>query len=80
MTGRLAMNLLSEAVIATGNAEQLRNRTQDASSDICAALMGAIGLGSKPNYPWDQYPSRARTRILELLPRNGYLSATLHEA
>jgi hypothetical protein len=40
MTGRLDMNLLSEAVIATGNVEQLRNRTQDASSDICAALMG----------------------------------------
>ena len=51
---------------ATGNFEQLRIRTRDASSaETCAALMGAIGLGSKPNYPWDQYPSRARTTILD---------------
>jgi hypothetical protein len=72
-----------EAMVATGNFEQLRIRTRDASSgETCAALMGAIGLGSKPNYPWDQYPSRARTKILELLPRlNGYLSdPTVHEA
>jgi hypothetical protein len=69
------MNLYAEAVVAMGDAEQLRNRTRDASSEICAALMRAIGLGSKPNYPWDQYPSRARSKILELLPNlNGYLS------
>jgi hypothetical protein len=68
------MNLHTEAVVAMEDAEQLRNRTQDASSDICAALMGAIGLGSKPNYPWDQYPSRARTTILDSLSNgNGYL-------
>ena len=57
-----------------GDAEQLRNRIRDASSDICAALMGAVGLGSIPNYPWDQYPSRARTTIPDRLPEgNGYL-------
>jgi hypothetical protein len=65
----LHMDMHCEAVVATGNIEQLRIRTRDASSDICAALMGAVGLGSKPNYPWDQYPSRARTKNLELLPR-----------
>jgi hypothetical protein len=78
----LHRDLHCEAVAATGNFEQLRVRTRDASSaEICAALMGAIGLGSKPNYPWDQYPSRAR-KILQLLPTlNGYLSdPTVHEA
>ena len=77
------MDLRSEGVVATGNFEQLRIRTQDASSsEICAALMGAIGLGSKPNYPWDQYSSRARTNILQiLLTLNGYLAdRTVHEA
>jgi hypothetical protein len=34
------MNLHAEAVVAMGDAEQLRNRTRDASSEICAALMG----------------------------------------
>jgi hypothetical protein len=43
---------------------------ENASSDIWAALMGAVGLGSKPNYPWDQYPSRARTAILGPLPKD----------
>jgi hypothetical protein len=62
------MNLHAKAVVAMGDAEQLRNRIRDASSEICAAFMGAIGLGSKPNYPWDQYPSRARTTILDPLP------------
>jgi len=79
----LHMDLQCEAMVATGNFEQLRIHTRDASSaETYAALMGAVGLGSKPNYPWDQYPSRARTRILELLPRlNGYLSdPTVHEA
>src|SRR2546428_8163897 len=34
---------------------------------------GAIGLGSKPNYPWDQYPSRARTTMLDSLSEgNGF--------
>src|SRR3989475_3421585 len=34
---------------------------------------GAIGLGSKPNYPWDQYPSRARTTMLDPLSEgNGF--------
>jgi hypothetical protein len=76
-------DLQCEVMAATGNFEQLRIHTRDASSaEACAALMGASGLGSKPNYPWDQYPSRARTRILELLPRlNGYLwDPTVHEA
>ena len=79
----LHMDLHGEAMVATGNFEQLRILTRDAgSAETCAALMGAIGLGSKPNYPWDQYPSRARTKILELLPTlNGYLSdPTVHEA
>ena len=79
----LHIDLQCEVMAAIGIFEQLRIRTRDASSaETCAALMGAIGLGSKPNYPWDQYPSRARTRILELLPRlNGYLSdPTVHEA
>jgi len=59
----LLIALQCEVVAATGNFEQLRIRTRDASSaETCAALMGAIGLGSKPNYPWDQYPSRARTK------------------
>ncbi len=40
MAERLDMNLRTEAVLAMGDAEQLRNRIQDASSDICAALMG----------------------------------------
>jgi hypothetical protein len=77
------MDLQCEAMVATANFEQLRIRTRDASSaETCAALMGAVGLGSKPNYPWDQYPSRARTKILAFLPRlNGYLSdPTVHEA
>jgi hypothetical protein len=68
---------------AIGNFEQLRIRTRDASSaETCAALMGAIGLGSKPNYPWDQYPSRAHTNILQiLLTLSGYLAdPTVHEA
>ena len=72
-----------EVMAAIGNFEQLRIRTRDASSaETCAALMGAIGLGSKPNYPWDQYPSRARTKILQLLPTlSGYLAdPTVHEA
>ena len=79
----LDMDLQCEATIATGEFGQLRIRTRDASSaETCAALMGAIGLGSKPNYPWDQYPSRARTNILQiLLTLNGYLSdRTVHEA
>ena len=78
----LHMDLQCEAMVATANFEQLRIRTRDASSEICAALMRAIGLGSKPNYPWDQYPSRARSKTLELLPHlNGYLSdPTVHEA
>jgi hypothetical protein len=62
----LHMDLQCEVMAATGNFEQLRILTRDASSaETCAALMGAIGLGSKPNYPWDQYPSRARTIILD---------------
>ena len=72
-----------EVMAAIGNFEQLRIRTRDASSaETCAALMGAIGLGSKPNYPWDQYPSRARTNILQiLLTWSGYLAdPTVHEA
>jgi len=72
-----------EVMAAIGNFEQLRIRTRDASSaETCAALMGAIGLGSKPNYPWDQYPSRARTNILQiLLTLSGYLAdPTVHEA
>lgn len=79
----LHMDLQCEARVATRNVEQMRIPTRDASSaETCAALMGAVGLGSKPNYPWDQYPSRARTNILALLPRlNGYLSdPTVHEA
>ena len=61
----LHMDLHGEAMVATGNFEQLRILTRDAgSAETCAALMGAIGLGSKPNYPWDQYPSRARTKDL----------------
>ena len=69
-------DLQCEVMAATGNFEQLRIRTRDASSaETCAALMRAIGLGSKPNYPWDQYPSRARTKMLEVLPKlDGYLS------
>ena len=77
------MDLQYSAMVATGNCGPLRIRTRDASgAETCAALMGAVGLGSKPNYPWDQYPSRARTKVLELLPRlNGYLSdPTVHEA
>jgi hypothetical protein len=76
-------DLQCEVMGATGNLEQLRIRIQDASSaETCAALMGAIGLGSKPNYPWDQYPSRARTNILQiLLTLSGYLAdPTVHEA
>jgi hypothetical protein len=79
----LYMDLRYAAVVATGNFEQLRIRTRDVSSaEMCAALMGATGLGSKPNYPWDQYPSRARTNILQLLPTlSGYLAdPTVHEA
>ena len=67
----LHMDLHGEAMVATGNFEQLRILTRDAgSAETCAALMGAIGLGSKPNYPWDQYPSRARTAILGPLPKD----------
>ena len=76
-------DLRCEVMATIGNFDQLRIRTRDASSaETCAALMGAIGLGSKPNYPWDQYPSRARTNILQiLLTLNGYLSdRTVHEA
>ena len=82
MPGRLDMNRHAEVVVAMGAAEQLRERIRDASSDICAALMGAVGLGSKPNYPWDQYPSRARTTVLDPLPNeNVYLlDAKVYEA
>jgi hypothetical protein len=79
----LHMDLQCEVMVAIGNFEQLRIRTRDASSaETCAALMGAIGLGSKPNYPWDQYPSRARTNILQiLLTLSGDLAdPTVHEA
>ena len=76
------MNLHTEAVVAMGDAEQLRNRIRDAGSDICAALMAAVGLGSKPNYPWDQYPSRARTTTLDPLSNGNGLFAgrESHEA
>ncbi|PYX03782.1 MAG: hypothetical protein DMG85_19095 [Acidobacteria bacterium] len=77
------MDLHGEAMVATGNFEQLRILTRDAgSAETCAALMGAIGLGSKPNYPWDQYPSRARTNIFQiLLTLSGHLAdPTVHEA
>ena len=64
----LHIDLQGEVMVATGNVEQLRIHIGDASStEICAALMGAIGLGSKPNYPWDQYPSRARTNFWQIL-------------
>ena len=79
----LHMDLHGEAMVATGNFEQLRILTRDAgSAETCAALMGAIGLGSKPNYPWDQYPSRARTNIFQiLLTLSGHLAdPTVHEA
>ena len=76
-------DLRCEVMAAIGNFDQLRIRTRDASSaETCAALMGAIGLGSKPNYPWDQYPSRARTNIFQiLLTLSGHLAdPTVHEA
>jgi hypothetical protein len=58
------MNLHAEAVVAMGDAKQLRNGTRDASSEIVLLSWGDR-LGFKPNYPWDQYPSRARTTILD---------------
>ena len=67
------MNLHAEAVVAMGDAEQLRNRTRDASSEIVLLSWGDR-LGFKTKLPLGPVPKpRPHHNFGSLHKGNGYL-------
>jgi len=75
------MNLHAEAVVAMGHAEQLRNRTRDANSEIVLLSWGDR-LGFKTKLPLGPVPKPRPHHNFAPLPKgNGYLlDAKVHEA
>jgi hypothetical protein len=75
------MNLHAEAVVAMGDAKQLRNRTRDASSEIVLLSWGDR-LGFKTKLPLGPVPKpRPHHSVDQFTQGNGYLlDVKVHEA